>query len=42
MILAPGENFKSIGPLDHPKWYPSNRTIGIYRSVKYQPDRWST
>ena len=33
LILAPGENFKSIWPLDHSKWYPSNGAIGIYRPV---------
>ena len=41
LILAPGENFKSIGPLDHSKWYPSNEEFDFTdRSVKYQPDRW--
>ena len=39
LILAPGENFKSIWPLDHSKWYPSNGAVGIYRPVCKIPTR---
>ena len=36
LILASGESFKSIGPPDYSKWYPSNEELEVTdRSVNY-------